>query len=167
MDEILPFDMAIWLKAMISVLVLLTIWGCCFCGVAYYMVRKKYFQIFSANNGHALYVQYGNLFDENLLMSIATLGAFRLGESPEAVAVMLFYQIGEYFQDKATSQSRQSIARMMDIRSDKAWRLEGGETVQVDPETVRVADPIIVKPGEKVPLDGQVREGRAILDTSA
>lgn len=64
LDEILPFDMAIWLKVMISVLVLLTIWGCCFCGVAYYMVRKKYFQIFSANNGHALYVQYGDLFDE-------------------------------------------------------------------------------------------------------
>ena len=80
---------------------------------------------------------------------------------------MLFYQIGEYFQDKATSQSRQSIARLMDIRSDKAWRLEGGETVQVDPETVRVADHILVKPGEKVPLDGLVREGRSILDTSA
>lgn len=100
-------------------------------------------------------------------MSIATLGAFLLGEFPEAVAVMLFYQIGEYFQDKATSQSRQSIARLMDIRSDKAWRLEGGETVQVDPETVRVADHILVKPGEKVPLDGLVREGRSILDTSA
>ena len=109
----------------------------------------------------------GNLFDENFLMSIATLGAFLLGEFPEAVAVMLFYQIGEYFQDKATSQSRQSIARLMDIRSDKAWRLEGGETVQVDPETVRVADHILVKPGEKVPLDGLVREGRSILDTSA
>ena len=100
-------------------------------------------------------------------MSIATLGAFLLGEFPEAVAVMLFYQIGEYFQDKATSQSRQSIARLMDIRSDKAWRLEGGETVQVDPETVRVADHILVKPGEKVPLDGLVRKGRSILDTSA
>ena len=100
-------------------------------------------------------------------MSIATLGAFLLGEFPEAVAVMLFYQIGEYFQDKATSQSRQSIAQLMDIRSDKAWRLEGGEAVQVDPETVRVADHILVKPGEKVPLDGLVREGRSILDTSA
>ena len=65
-------------------------------------------------------IQRGNLFDENFLMSIATLGAFLLGEFPEAVAVMLFYQIGEYFQDKATSQSRQSIARLMDIRSDKA-----------------------------------------------
>ena len=100
-------------------------------------------------------------------MSIATLGAFLLGEFPEAVAVMLFYQIGEYFQDKATSQSRQSIAQLMDIRSVKAWRLEGGEAVQVDPETVRVADHILVKPGEKVPLDGLVREGRSILDTSA
>ena len=112
-------------------------------------------------------IQRGNLFDENFLMSIATLGAFLLGEFPEAVAVMLFYQIGEYFQDKATSQSRQSIAKLMDIRSDKAWRLEGGEAVQVDPETVRVADHILVKPGEKVPLDGLVREGRSILDTSA
>ncbi len=100
-------------------------------------------------------------------MSIATLGAFLLGEFPEAVAVMLFYQIGEYFQDKATSQSRQSIAQLMDIRSVKAWRLEGGEAVQVDPETVRVADHILVKPGEKVPLDGLVRKGRSILDTSA
>ena len=112
-------------------------------------------------------IQRGNLFDENFLMSIATLGAFLLGEFPEAVAVMLFYQIGEYFQDKATSQSRQSIAQLMDIRSDKAWRLEGGEAVQVDPETVRVADHILVKPGEKVPLDGLVRKGRSILDTSA
>ena len=112
-------------------------------------------------------IQRGNLFDENFLMSIATLGAFLLGEFPEAVAVMLFYQIGEYFQDKATSQSRQSIAKLMDIRSDKAWRLEGGEAVQVDPETVRVADHILVKPGEKVPLDGLVRKGRSILDTSA
>ena len=112
-------------------------------------------------------IQRGNLFDENFLMSIATLGAFLLGEFPEAVAVMLFYQIGEYFQDKATSQSRQSIAQLMDIRSVKAWRLEGGEAVQVDPETVRVADHILVKPGEKVPLDGLVREGRSILDTSA
>lgn len=90
-----------------------------------------------------------------------------MGEFPEAVAVMLFYQIGEYFQDKATSQSRQSIAQLMDIRSVKAWRLEGGEAVQVDPETVRVADHILVKPGEKVPLDGLVRKGRSILDTSA
>ena len=112
-------------------------------------------------------IAHGQVFDENFLMSIETLGAFLLGEFPEAVAVMLFYQIGEYFQDKATSQSRQSIARLMDIRSDKAWRLEGGETVQVDPETVRVADHILVKPGEKVPLDGLVREGRSILDTSA
>ena len=112
-------------------------------------------------------IQRGNIFDENFLMSIATLGAFLLGEFPEAVAVMLFYQIGEYFQDKATSQSRQSIAQLMDIRSDKAWRLEGGEAVQVDPETVRVADHILVKPGEKVPLDGLVRKGRSILDTSA
>ena len=112
-------------------------------------------------------IQRGNLFDENFLMSIATLGAFLLGEFPEAVVVMLFYQIGEYFQDKATSQSRQSIAQLMDIRSVKAWRLEGGEAVQVDPETVRVADHILVKPGEKVPLDGLVRKGRSILDTSA
>lgn len=112
-------------------------------------------------------IQRGNIFDENFLMSIATLGAFLLGEFPEAVAVMLFYQIGEYFQDKATSQSRQSIAQLMDIRSVKAWRLEGGEAVQVDPETVRVADHILVKPGEKVPLDGLVRKGRSILDTSA
>lgn len=139
----------------------------------YFWIRLVYYLTLYIIIGHKVLIkmvqniQRGNLFDENFLMSIATLGAFLLGEFPEAVAVMLFYQIGEYFQDKATSQSRQSIARLMDIRSDKAWRLEGGETVQVDPETVRVADHILVKPGEKVPLDGLVREGRSILDTSA
>ena len=139
----------------------------------YFWIRLVYYLTLYISIGHkdlikmVQNIQRGNLFDENFLMSIATLGAFLLGEFPEAVAVMLFYQIGEYFQDKATSQSRQSIARLMDIRSDKAWRLEGGETVQVDPETVRVADHILVKPGEKVPLDGLVREGRSILDTSA
>ncbi len=139
----------------------------------YFWIRLVYYLTLYIIIGHKVLIkmvqniQRGNLFDENFLMSIATLGAFLLEEFPEAVAVMLFYEIGEYFQDKATSQSRQSIARLMDIRSDKAWRLEGGETVQVDPETVRVADHILVKPGEKVPLDGLVREGRSILDTSA
>ena len=139
----------------------------------YFWIRLVYYLTLYIIIGHKVLIkmvqniQRGNLFDENFLMSIATLGAFLLGEFPEAVAVMLFYQIGEYFQDKATSQSRQSIAQLMDIRSDKAWRLEGGEAVQVDPETVRVADHILVKPGEKVPLDGLVREGRSILDTSA
>ena len=139
----------------------------------YFWIRLVYYLTLYIIIGHKVLIkmvqniQRGNIFDENFLMSIATLGAFLLGEFPEAVAVMLFYQIGEYFQDKATSQSRQSIAQLMDIRSDKAWRLEGGEAVQVDPETVRVADHILVKPGEKVPLDGLVREGRSILDTSA
>lgn len=161
-----------WVKELLLVVMILFVFGF-FLPEEYFWIRLVYYLTLYIIIGHKVLIkmvqniQRGNLFDENFLMSIATLGAFLLGEFPEAVAVMLFYQIGEYFQDKATSQSRQSIARLMDIRSDKAWRLEGGETVQVDPETVRVADHILVKPGEKVPLDGLVREGRSILDTSA
>ena len=161
-----------WAKELLLAVMILFAFGF-FLPEEYFWIRLVYYLTLYIIIGHKVLIkmvqniQRGNLFDENFLMSIATLGAFLLGEFPEAVAVMLFYQIGEYFQDKATSQSRQSIARLMDIRSDKAWRLEGGETVQVDPETVRVADHILVKPGEKVPLDGLVREGRSILDTSA
>lgn len=161
-----------WAKELLLAVTILFAFGF-FLPEEYFWIRLVYYLTLYIIIGHKVLIkmvqniQRGNIFDENFLMSIATLGAFLLGEFPEAVAVMLFYQIGEYFQDKATSQSRQSIARLMDIRSDKAWRLEGGETVQVDPETVRVADHILVKPGEKVPLDGLVREGRSILDTSA
>lgn len=170
-EEALP-EKRYWAKELLLAVTILFAFGF-FLPEEYFWIRLVYYLTLYIIIGHKVLIkmvqniQRGNLFDENFLMSIATLGAFLLGEFPEAVAVMLFYQIGEYFQDKATSQSRQSIARLMDIRSDKAWRLEGGETVQVDPETVRVADHILVKPGEKVPLDGLVREGRSILDTSA
>lgn len=170
-EEALP-EKRDWAKELLLAVMILFAFGF-FLPEEYFWIRLVYYLTLYIIIGHKVLIkmvqniQRGNLFDENFLMSIATLGAFLLGEFPEAVAVMLFYQIGEYFQDKATSQSRQSIARLMDIRSDKAWRLEGGETVQVDPETVRVADHILVKPGEKVPLDGLVREGRCILDTSA
>lgn len=170
-EEALP-EKRDWAKELLLAVMILFAFGF-FLLEEYFWIRLVYYLTLYIIIGHKVLIkmvqniQRGNLFDENFLMSIATLGAFLLGEFPEAVAVMLFYQIGEYFQDKATSQSRQSIARLMDIRSDKAWRLEGGETVQVDPETVRVADHILVKPGEKVPLDGLVREGRSILDTSA
>ena len=170
-EEALP-EKRDWAKELLLAVMILFAFGF-FLPEEYFWIRLVYYLTLYIIIGHKVLIkmvqniQRGNLFDENFLMSIATLGAFLLGEFPEAVAVMLFYQIGEYFQDKDTSQSRQSIARLMDIRSDKAWRLEGGETVQVDPETVRVADHILVKPGEKVPLDGLVREGRSILDTSA
>ncbi len=170
-EEALP-EKRDWAKELLLAVMILFAFGF-FLPEEYFWIRLVYYLTLYIIIGHKVLIkmvqniQRGNLFDENFLMSIATLGAFLLGEFPEAVAVMLFYQIGEYFQDKATSQSRQSIARLMDIRSDKAWRLEGGETVQVDPETVRVADHILVKPGEKVPLDGLVRESRSILDTSA
>lgn len=170
-EEALP-EKRDWAKELLLAVMILFAFGF-FLPEEYFWIRLVYYLTLYIIIGHKVLIkmvqniQRGNLFDENFLMSIATLGAFLLGEFPEAVAVMLFYQIGEYFQDKATSQSRQSIARLMDIRSDKAWRLEGGEAVQVDPETVRVADHILVKPGEKVPLDGLVREGRSILDTSA
>lgn len=170
-EEALP-EKRDWAKELLLAVTILFAFGF-FLSEEYFWIRLVYYLTLYIIIGHKVLIkmvqniQRGNIFDENFLMSIATLGAFLLGEFPEAVAVMLFYQIGEYFQDKATSQSRQSIAQLMDIRSVKAWRLEGGEAVQVDPETVRVADHILVKPGEKVPLDGLVRKGRSILDTSA
>jgi Cd2+/Zn2+-exporting ATPase len=109
----------------------------------------------------------GRVFDENLLMSIATIGAFAVGESAEAVAVMLFYQIGEWFQAMAVSRSKESITDLMDIRPDYANVQKDTEIVKVAPETVQIGDVIIVKPGEKIPLDGIVIEGSSLLDTSA
>lgn len=108
----------------------------------------------------------GQVFDENFLMVIATFGAFAIKEFPEAVAVMLFYQIGEYFQERAVNRSRQSISDLMNIRPDYAHLLEGERERRVSPEEITVGQIIIVKPGEKVPLDGKVLEGRSVLDTS-
>lgn len=109
----------------------------------------------------------GKVFDENFLMSIATLGAFAIGEFPEAVAVMLFYQVGELFQDYAVDKSRKSIASLMDIRPDYANIIRDGKEEKVDPSEVRIGDTIIIKPGEKVPLDGVVVDGKTTLDTKA
>ncbi len=109
----------------------------------------------------------GQVFDENFLMCIATIGAFAIGEYPEGVAVMLFYQIGEAFQSYAVNKSRKSISSLMDIRPDFANLKRGDEFERVSPEEVKIDDIILVRPGEKVPLDGVVIEGRSALDTSA
>lgn len=110
---------------------------------------------------------YGQVFDENFLMSVATLGAFAIGEYPEGVAVMLFYQVGELFQSVAVGRSRKSISALMDIRPDYANIQKDGQLVQVDPEQIKVGEEIWVKAGEKVPLDGVVLEGSSFLDTAA
>lgn len=109
----------------------------------------------------------GQIFDENFLMTVATVGAFLLGDYPEGVAVMLFYQVGELFQSYAVGKSRQSISSLMDIRPDYVNIEQDGELVRVDPDDVEVGQIITVKPGERVPLDGIVLEGRAMLDTAA
>lgn len=109
----------------------------------------------------------GQVFDENFLMSVATIGAFAIREFPEGVAVMLFYQVGELFQDIAVNRSRRSIKALMDIRPDYANLKIGDEEKTVSPEEVKIGDIIIVKPGERVPLDGKVLEGKSMMDTSA
>lgn len=109
----------------------------------------------------------GKVFDENFLMTIATIGAFGIGEFPEAVAVMLFYQIGELFQDYAIDKSRKSISDLMDIKPDYANIEKNGNIQKVSPDSVKIGDTIIVKPGERVPLDGVVIEGTSNLDTKA
>ncbi len=109
----------------------------------------------------------GNVFDENFLMSIATLGAFGIREYPEAVMVMILYQLGEYLQDKAVEKSRASISSLMDIRPDYANIEQNGEVIKVSPEKIKPGDVILVKTGEKIPLDGIVIDGKASVDTSA
>ena len=113
------------------------------------------------------HIKNGNVFDENFLMSLATIGAFIIGEYPEGVAVMLFYQIGEFFQDYAVDKSRKSIADLMDIRPDYAHVKRDGIIVKVDPDEVEVGEIIIIKPGEKVPLDSRIIEGYSTVDVSA
>ena len=112
-------------------------------------------------------IAHGQVFDENFLMALATVGALATGEYPEAVFVMVFYQVGELFQSYAVDQSRKSIAALMDIRPDYANVEEDGQLVQVDPEDVAVGDTIVIKPGERIPLDGVVLEGTSSLDTAA
>lgn len=112
-------------------------------------------------------IAHGQVFDENFLMALATVGAFVIGEYPEGVAVMLFYQVGELFQSYAVGRSRQSIAALMDIRPDYANIEQDGKLVQVDPEDVAVGDTIVIKAGEKIPLDGVVLDGVSAVDTAA
>lgn len=112
-------------------------------------------------------ILHGQVFDENFLMTIATIGALILGEHSEGVAVMLFYQVGEWFQSYAVSKSRKSIASLMDIRPDYANVEQDGKLVQVDPDEVQIGSVIVVKPGERIPLDGTIIKGSSALDTSA
>ena len=120
------------------------------------VVRKAVRQLF-----------FGRVFDENLLMTIATVGAFVLGENLEAVAVMLFYAVGELFEHIAVGRSRRNIAALMDIRPDMATVIRGGVEVTVSPDEVKVGEIIVVRPGERIPLDGKVLEGRSGVNTSA
>ena len=112
-------------------------------------------------------IAHGQVFDENFLMALATVGALAIGEYPESVFVMLFYQVGEFFQGWAVGRSRQSIAALMDIRPDYANVERGGREEKVDPEDVAVGETILIKPGERVPLDGVILEGTSALNTAA
>ena len=109
----------------------------------------------------------GHIFDENFLMMIATFGAFAIGEYPEAAAVMLFYQIGEYFQDKAVDRSRRAINKLLDIRPDMARVMRNGEYIELSPEAIEIGESILIKPGERIPLDGTIIQGTTQLDTRA
>ncbi len=129
--------------------------------IAYFIIGGSIVKAAVKNIGH------GQIFDENFLMSIATIGAFLIGEYPEAVAVMLFYQVGEWFQSYAVGRSRKSIAELMDIRPDYANVLRGGEAQEVSPEEVAIGETILIKPGERIPLDGMVTKGASSLDTMA
>ncbi|MDD3206767.1 MAG: heavy metal translocating P-type ATPase [Lachnospiraceae bacterium] len=128
---------------------------------AYFIVGGDVVKKAVQNIGH------GQIFDENFLMMIATVGAFLVGEYPEGVAVMLFYQVGELFQSYAVNRSRKSIADLMDIRPDYANVYRNNEVIEVDPGEVQIAETILVKPGERVPLDGIVTKGNTSLDTMA
>ena len=112
-------------------------------------------------------IRHGQVFDENFLMCVATIGALVLGEYAEAVGVMLFYQVGELFQSMAVNKSRRSISQLMDIRPDSAHVLRKGKEVTVDPDEVQVGETLVVRPGERVALDGVVVEGSSTLDTAA
>lgn len=137
------------------------IYGIILFGVAYILIGGEV--VLSAIKN----ISHGELFDENFLMTLATIGAFAIGEYTEAVAVMVFYKIGEIFQDYAVNKSRKSISSLMDIRADYANKLVNNKEEKVSPEDVEIDDIIVIKPGERVPLDGIVLEGEGSLDTSA
>lgn len=119
--------------------------------------------VFAALNN----ISKGEIFDENFLMTIASMGAIMIGELTEAVAVMVFFSIGEYFQDRAVDKSRKSITDLMDIRAEYANLIKDGQIVQTDPNELVLGDEILIKPGEKVPVDGIVISGQSSIDTSA
>ena len=113
-------------------------------------------------------IKEGEIFDENFLMTIATVGALIIGEFPEAVAVMIFYNVGEMFEEIATDKSKKSIENLMNIRPDYAnLKSDDGKITKVSPDKVKVGDIIVVKPGEKIPLDGIIIEGNSNIDTAA
>lgn len=132
------------------------------CFVAAYMIAGYDVLLTALRN-----IRRGEVFDENFLMAVASIGAMAVGESAEGVMVMLLYQLGEYLQDKAVDKSRDNIAALMDVRPDYANVLRDGKEVRVSPEEVQVGDTILVRPGEKIPLDGVVTEGASALDTAA
>lgn len=141
-------------------------------GMPWYVGLATYLVVYFAIGYDVLYraarnIVHGQVFDENFLMCVATVGAFAIGEYPEAAAVMLFYQLGELFQDYAVGKSRKSIASLMDIRPDKAVIFKDGQETEVAPEEVKIGDVIVVKAGEKIPVDGVVIKGSGSLDTSA
>ena len=109
----------------------------------------------------------GRMLDERFLMSVATLGAWAVGDYPETVAVMLFYQVGELFQSLAVERSRKSIGTLMELRPDSARVFRNGDWEEVDPDEVEIGEKVLVRPGERVPLDGVVLEGDTLLDTMA
>jgi len=129
--------------------------------IAYFLIGGKVLLTALRN------LRRGEIFDENFLMSIATIGAFVLREYPEAIAVMLFYEIGELFQHAAVNRSRQSISELLDLRVDSAHLVTGSGISQVSIETIKLEDVILIKPGERVPLDGVIISGESELDTSA
>lgn len=129
--------------------------------IAYFVIGGNVVKTAVSNIGH------GQVFDENFLMTIATVGAFLVSEYDEAVAVMLFYQIGEWFQSYAVNRSRKSISDLMNIRPDVATVLRDGKEVEVEPDEVAVGEWILIRPGDRVPLDGIVRDGSTSLDTMA
>lgn len=130
-------------------------------GVSYLLIGGKVLLTAFRN------ITRGEIFDENFLMMVATVGAFAIGEYPEAIAVMLFYEIGELFQSYAVNRSRKSISSLLDIRADHANLVTESGTKEVAPEAVSIGDLIVIKPGERVPLDGEIIEGECYLDTSA
>ena len=130
-------------------------------GVSYLLIGGKVLLTALRN------IARGEIFDENFLMMVATVGAFAIGEYPEAIAVMLFYEIGELFQSYAVNRSRKSISSLLDIRADHANLVTESGTKEVAPEAVSIDDLIVIKPGERVPLDGKIIEGECYLDTSA